>query len=88
MHSGISMVIGGLRSRGVRVPRQRVIDAMRVVDPVSQIIRRRVTTFRRVYSVQSPNSLWYVMFLYMYNKMYYLHRAGISMVYINLSDGS
>ena len=54
------MVMGGLRSRGIRVPRQRVIDAIRIVDPVSQIIRRRVTTYRRVYSARTPNSLWYV----------------------------
>ena len=51
------MVIGGLQSRGIRVPRQIVIDAMRIVDPVSQIIRRHVTTFHRVYSVRS---LWYI----------------------------
>lgn len=52
------MVRGGLRARRVIVPRQRVVDSMHRVDPLSQIIRRRVTTYRRQYSVPSPNSLW------------------------------
>ena len=39
MHSGISMVRGGLRARGIIiVPRQRVLDCMHRVDPLSQII--------------------------------------------------
>ena len=43
---------------GIIVPRQRVVDSMHRVDPLSQIIRRRVTTYRRQYSVPAPNSLW------------------------------
>ena len=38
MHSGISMVRGGLRARGIIVPRQRVLDFMHRVDPLSEII--------------------------------------------------
>ena len=69
------MVMGGLRSRGIRVPCQRVIDAMRIVDPVSQIIRQHVTTFRRVYSVRtivsgtSTNIHVYFICVYMHNSL-------------------
>ena len=59
MHSGVSMVRGGLRARGVIVPRHRVVDSMHRVDPLSQILRRRVVTYRRQYCVPGPNSLWY-----------------------------
>ena len=58
MHSGISMVRGVLRARGIIVPRQCVLDCMHRVDPLSQIIRRRVVTYCRQYSVPTPNSLW------------------------------
>ena len=58
MHSGVSMIRGGLRSRGILVPHQRVVDSMHRVDPLSQVIQRRVLTYRRQYSVPAPNSLW------------------------------
>ena len=38
MHSGVSMVQGGLRARGIIVQRQRIVDALRRVDPLSQIL--------------------------------------------------
>ena len=53
------MMRGSLRARGVIVTRQRVIDSIGRVDPVSLVIRRRTTTYRRHYSVPTPNSLWY-----------------------------
>ena len=57
MHSGISMVRGGLRGRGIIVPQQRVLDSMHRVDPLSQLLRTRVVTYRHEYSVPAPNSL-------------------------------
>ena len=57
MHSGISMVIDG-----VRVPRQRVIDA----------VSNHSTVCDYILHVQAPNSLWYVMFLYMKVEKVYL----------------
>ena len=33
MHSGVSMVRGGLRGRGIIVPHQRVIDSIHRVEP-------------------------------------------------------
>ena len=62
MDSGISMVRGALLARGIIVQRQRVIDAMHRVDPISQCLRRTVTIYRRQYSVPGPNSLWYITF--------------------------
>lgn len=52
------MVMGELSSRGIHIQRQRVLESMCRVDPVSQVVRRRVVTLRRQYSVPSPNSLW------------------------------
>ena len=54
------MMRGSLRARGIIVTRQRVMDSMGRVDPLSQLLRRRTTTYRREYSVPTPNSLWYV----------------------------
>ena len=58
MECGVTMVRGALRAHGVFVTRERIIHSMRRVDPLSQLIRRRVTTYRRHYSVPTPNSLW------------------------------
>ena len=58
MECGVTMVRGALRAHGIITTRERIIDSMRRVDPLSQIIRRRVTTYRRRYSVPTPNSLW------------------------------
>lgn len=60
MHSGATMVRGGLRARGIFIQRYRVLDSLRRVDPLSQILRRRITTYRRQYRVPGPNSLWQV----------------------------
>ena len=57
MRSGASMVRGGLRARGIIVQRQRVLESLRRVDPLSQILRQRITTYRRQYSVPGPKSL-------------------------------
>ena len=52
------MLNGSLRSRGVCVQRERVIESMRRVDPIGLSLRRRVATYRRAYSVPGPNYLW------------------------------
>ena len=41
-------MIGALRSHGIVIPRQRVMESMRHIDPLSQIIRCRVTTRRTI----------------------------------------
>ena len=58
MDSGISMIGGALLARGIIVQRYRVIESMRRVDPVSQLLRQTVTVYRRQYSVPGLNSLW------------------------------
>lgn len=59
MDSGICYVRGSLLSRGVVIQRQRVIDSLRRVDPISQSLRRIVRVQRRDYWVPGPNALWY-----------------------------
>ena len=66
------MMRGSLRARGIIVTRQRVISSMRRVDPLSQLIRRRTTTFRRQYSVPTPNSLWYAKFSFVTDLTHHL----------------
>ena len=58
MQSGISMVRVGLCGRGIIVPCQRVLDFVHRVNPLSQLLRRRVVTYHHEYSVPAPNSLW------------------------------
>ena len=60
MHSGVSMVQGGLRVRGIIVQRQCIVDALQRVHPLSQILRSKILTYRRQYRVPGPNGLWYV----------------------------
>lgn len=59
--SGVSMMYGSLRSRGIKVTRERVRSAMRSVDPLSSASRWPAgMTKRRPYSVAGPNSLWHI----------------------------
>ena len=54
--SGVSMICGSLRSRGIKVTRERVRSTLRTVAlrwPAG-------VTKRRPYSVAGPNSLWHV----------------------------
>ena len=57
-NAGESYVIGSLRSRGVRVQRWRVREAISAVDPVSRALRRCQAVQRRTYNVPCPNALW------------------------------
>ena len=55
---GETYVIGSLRSRGIHVPRLRIRNAIRSVDPISRAMRRSHAVVRRVYNVPCPNALW------------------------------
>ena len=57
---GEKSVSGRLKSQGVRVQRQRVRDSLHRVDPSGIESRRQRVLHRRVYSVESPNSLWHL----------------------------
>ena len=57
-NDGETYVIGACSSRGIFVQRQRVREAIKIVDPISRALRRTVSIVRRVYSVPGPNALW------------------------------
>lgn len=57
-NSGETMMIGAIRSRGIKVQRWRVRDAITRVDPIGKVARKLFLVKRRIYSVASPNALW------------------------------
>ena len=57
-NGGETIVIGALRSRGLRVQRWRVRNAIQIVDPISRALRRTFCVARRTYNVPCPNALW------------------------------
>ena len=57
---GEKIVNGRLRSCNIRVPRQRIRDSLRRVDPSGIQQRCRGVLQRRKYQVASPNDLWHV----------------------------
>ena len=60
-YSGVSMVWGNLRARGVKVTRERVRCMLRTIDPLGRVLRCFPSTIRRQpYSVPGPNSLWHI----------------------------
>ena len=57
---GEKTVNGRLRSCNIRVPRQRIRDSLRRVDPSGIRERCRGVLHRRRYQVTSPNALWHL----------------------------
>ena len=57
---GEKTVTGQLRSQGYKIQRQRIRDSIRRVDPITTQLRSRRCLHRRVYHVESPNSLWHL----------------------------
>eukprot|EP00112_Aurelia_sp_Birch-Aquarium-sp1_P021083 Seg5583.1 transcript_id=Seg5583.1/GoldUCD/mRNA.D3Y31 product="hypothetical protein" protein_id=Seg5583.1/GoldUCD/D3Y31 len=58
-NSGERMVIGALRSRGIRVQRSRIRGSICRVDPAGRSLRKkRAAIKRRRYNVATPNTLW------------------------------
>lgn len=57
---GRSLVIGHLRSLGLRVQQNRVTASLVRVDPTNSRLRWAVLIRRRSYSVAGPNSLWHL----------------------------
>ena len=56
--AGETYVLGALRAQQVFVQRNRVREALQVVDPVSRAVRQTTAVIRRQYRVPGPNSLW------------------------------
>jgi len=59
--SGQIYIMGGLRTLGVNVPRERMRESVRRVDPERALSRWAAhLPRRRNYSVPGPNSLWHI----------------------------
>lgn len=58
--SGIRYMIGFLRRHGLRVQHRRVVESLRRVDRLGQVLRDRRVKRRRKYHVKRPNALWHV----------------------------
>jgi hypothetical protein len=54
------MLMGALRSNGVRVPRERVRESLRRIDTWGIATRWAEIIPRRRYHVAGPNSLWHI----------------------------
>lgn len=60
-YSGVNMMCGTLRARGIKVTRERVRTLLRTIDPLSSALRWPAGATRcRPYSVAGPNSLWHI----------------------------
>jgi hypothetical protein len=57
---GYRMVLGHLRSRGLKIQQHRVRASLRRVDPEGTTVRWMAAVHRRKYSVRGPNSLWHI----------------------------
>lgn len=57
-NSGERMVTGSIRSRGLKISREKLRDSINRVDPVSRALRRSTCIIRRRYNVKGPNCLW------------------------------
>lgn len=59
-HTGVSMMLGHLNARGIKVQHRRVRKLLRELDPAASVVRWGLTAVRRKYSVPGPNYLWHV----------------------------
>ena len=57
--TGFRYVLGHLRTTGIRIQKQRVLDSLNRVDRVGRFIRRRAAIRRRKYINSRPNALWH-----------------------------
>jgi hypothetical protein len=58
--TGLSYLIGFLRSHGLHIQRERVRSSVRRVDPVGHTLHRRTDIQHREYHVPHPNALWHM----------------------------
>ena len=56
---GFRYVCGHLRSAGIRVQKQRVLDSLKRVDCIGRFIRKNAVIRRRKYFSSRPNALWH-----------------------------
>lgn len=53
-------MIGFLRRHGLRVQHRQVVESLRRVDRLGQVLHDRRVKRRRKYHVKRPNALWHV----------------------------
>ena len=59
-YAGVQMICGGLRSRGIKVTRERIRTTLKSIDPLGGARRLPAgLTRRKSYSVPAPNLLWH-----------------------------
>ena len=56
--AGRHLVQGALRSRGLRIQRERIREAIIRVDPITTTLGNARRVVRRRYNVPCPNALW------------------------------
>lgn len=59
-NAGLVYLTGHLRSRGIFVQRQRVVNALQTVDPDGVAERLHLAIAHREYSVPCPNFMWHL----------------------------
>ncbi|QRV90678.1 integrase core domain protein [Ceratobasidium sp. AG-Ba] len=57
--SGFRMAMAHLRNKGIRVPRDRILNSIRQVDGLGVVERTSRPAHQRIYSVPHPNYLWH-----------------------------
>ena len=58
--TGLKTIEGYLLSKGIRVQRSRLTNAVMRADPIGGRLRAMNTIRRRVYQVRSPLALWHM----------------------------
>ena len=58
--SGIRILMGALKSEGIKVPRIRLQHSIQRVDTFGNVSRSIRTVMRRTYKVAGPNALWHI----------------------------
>jgi hypothetical protein len=58
--SGIRMLMGVLKSEGIKITRERLQNSIQRIDTLGNISRSIRTTMRRIYRVAGPNALWHI----------------------------
>ena len=58
--AGERLIQTDIRSRGIKVVRERLRTVIRDVDPLGTSLRWNAKLSRKQYSVPGPNSLWHI----------------------------
>ena len=57
--SGLRYLVGFLRTRGIKVQRERARSSLMRIDGLGQVLRKQ-TVLRRVYKSTRPNAFWHM----------------------------